>query len=511
MVSFFNSTLSAIAVKPYLKVYIVICINVFSANALAQKEQATIIFTSEMTEIGTVDRGGYPELATLLKEYRNKKNAIFFVFGGASIGPSALSSLDRGVHIIDILNSLEPDVMGVTKRDFSFLEDELSLRSYEAAFPFVLSNIIDENSKMNLDGISNSVIIQQNNYKMGVLSIIDDVAASEYGLKQITVLNPQKTIAQQAKLLRQQGADFVMLTYSGSYIKLEDFLTDHIVDFILHKDGYIKLSSGIKMPEHPNYVFLTELDQVAVIELNWQKNQPDTLKLNWHAVSLPSYSKDAEVLKQVTDYQTRLSGFMNERIGLTTKNINTSRKQVRTQENAFGNLIADAAKNYTGADIALINGGTIRGGAIYGANHVFTRGEITKELPFRNKLVLSEISGKNLLLALEWAVSDVDNVKGRFLQVSGIQFAYSVKKPVAHKVSRVMINQKPLVKNQLYKIAMTDYLINGGDGYNMFKSNQRLKFEGQMNKLVSNILIDYIRLKQKVSPVVSGRIIALTN
>jgi len=243
--------LSFSTLKAYWILSVVIFADLISSDALAQEEQAYIIFTADMTEIATADKGGYPELATILNEYRAKKSPTFFVFGGGSIGPSALSSLDRGVHIIDILNSLEPDVMSITKRDFSFLEDELSLRSYEAAFPFVASNIIEKRNKTNLDGLNNSVIIQQGNYKLGVLSILDNVSIEEYGLKRVTIVSPKKVIAKQAKLLRQQGANFVMLVYSGSNIKIDKFLKDGSVDFILYKDGYFKLLKDMKMPTNP--------------------------------------------------------------------------------------------------------------------------------------------------------------------------------------------------------------------------------------------------------------------
>ena len=39
--------------------------------------------------------------------------------------------------MIGILNSLQPDVLGLGRRDFMHKEDELVLRSGEAVFPIV--------------------------------------------------------------------------------------------------------------------------------------------------------------------------------------------------------------------------------------------------------------------------------------------------------------------------------------------------------------------------------------
>jgi 5'-nucleotidase/UDP-sugar diphosphatase len=89
----------------------------------------SIIFAAEMRDITDPVAGRYAELKTLVQSQRNHTPKTFLLFGGGSIGPSALSNLDRGAHIIDILNSVEPDAMGVSKREFTFSEDNLSLRA----------------------------------------------------------------------------------------------------------------------------------------------------------------------------------------------------------------------------------------------------------------------------------------------------------------------------------------------------------------------------------------------
>ena len=121
----------------------------------------TFVLTADMPNISDARTGRYANLQTLVKQQRQISETVFFIFGGGSIGPSALSSFDRGSHIIDILNSLEPDVMGVTKREFSFYEDELSLRSYEAPFPLVASNVIDNRVGRSPDGLHTSVSVEK--------------------------------------------------------------------------------------------------------------------------------------------------------------------------------------------------------------------------------------------------------------------------------------------------------------------------------------------------------------
>jgi len=175
--------------------------------------KARIVFTSEMPRIAETEQGDYAELATLLKQYRREPQPLFFLFGGDSLGPSTLSSFDRGAHIIDLLNLLEPDAMGVAKREFSFYEDELSQRSYEASFPLVASNLFDPITGANLDGLESSVLVQQGQVKIGVIAVLSPAAQQQYPLKRVMIFDPQTAVREQSALLRRAGAELVVLLY----------------------------------------------------------------------------------------------------------------------------------------------------------------------------------------------------------------------------------------------------------------------------------------------------------
>ena len=190
-----------------------------------------------MPNISEEQSGYYAQLQTLVKKYRERDGTVFFIYGGGSIGPSALSSFDRGSHIIDILNTIEPDVMGITKREFSFYEDELSLRSYEAAFPLVTSNVIDNRVGRALDGLNTSVLITKNNITLGVISVLHDRVIDEYQLSDIAIESPQKAILEEAKSLRQRGADIVLLHYSYPFPFVENLLAKHVVDVAFISDS----------------------------------------------------------------------------------------------------------------------------------------------------------------------------------------------------------------------------------------------------------------------------------
>ncbi len=474
-------------------------------TALA-KEKATLIFAAEMTEIATENKGGYPELATALKKQRQTLVPTFFLFGGGSLGPSTLSSLDRGTHIIDLLNSLEPHAMGIAKREFSFLEDELSLRSYEAAFPLVCSNVIDTLTQVNLDGLVESVVVRQGPYKLGVLSVLDKSTIEDYALSRIRITDQKLAIIKQSKKLRKQGVDLIVLMYSNYNQQIFELLSSNIIDLSLRRDEHYDSTNQLGIKIHPREVLLSKTSQIAIIHLSWKKGDSKSLLINWQPKSLSQYQKDPKVLRQVINYTDRLANLLKQKIGVLTTAMDTNLVEVRTRENSFANFITDALKNHTRAEIALLNGGTIRGEKKYPANYALTRKDISKELPFRNKAVLLKVTGRQVWSALENGFSLIEIVKGRFPQISGMKVKYNSKNPIGDRVISVEINGLPLIDNKFYTLATTDYLASGGDGYTMFKNTEQIKYASQMSRLVSDIVIDTIKMQKRISVGLDSRL-----
>ena len=101
----------------------------------------------------------------------------------------------------------------------------------------------------------------------------------------------------------------------------------------------------------------------------------------------------------------------------------------------MGNLVADAMKKAVGADIAITNGGGIRGDKLYAAGAKLTRKDILTELPFGNKTLMIEITGAQIKAALENGVSQIEKGAGRFPQVSGLAFTVEKAKPAGERVS----------------------------------------------------------------------------
>lgn len=460
-----------------------------------------------MPLIGDQQNGDYAELASFLRQKRAQPETTFFLFGGGSIGPSPMSAFDRGSHIIDVLNSLEPDAMGTTKREFSYFEDELSQRSYEAAFPIVASNVFDPITGGNLDGLTDTAIISKGGIKLGIVSLITQEVVREYLLERVQVLAPQQALVNSAKRLRDQGADIVVLLYANPLGFIDQALTSSIIDVAIFSDPHFDLASHGDLPAHQNSLALVSPGDVLDINLSWEDNGQAEINVESRELPLKQYSPDSIVNEQINGYTARLNRLLNEEIGEFTTKLDTTRPTVRTKESAFGNLLADSLREFMGTDIALINGGVIRGEKRYSKGDKISRRDIALELPFRSRVVVLEVTGAQLITALENGLSQIREQKGRFPQIAGLTVEYDSNAAPGSRIISVLYKNQRLRPSQLLTLATSDYLASGGDGYVSLRQAKQVNSSNRIAPLLADVLVNKIRSQRLVAPRTEGRLV----
>jgi 2',3'-cyclic-nucleotide 2'-phosphodiesterase (5'-nucleotidase family) len=483
----------------------VLWLSTFLSAAPINEKQLTLVFAGNMPDIGVHTYGTYAGLAGLLEKLRSQDPQTIFAFAGGSLGPSPLSSLDRGSHIIDILNTLEPDLMTLTKREFSYFEDELTLRSYEAAFPIISSNLYDPLIGRNLEGILTSLVVEKDNTKVGFISILDEEVVEEYLLKRVNVFEPRTVILEQINTLKQQGSELIVLVYSKERDYYKSLIAENQIDFALRVQSTGESNS---QPLSSNKVFSISYDEpFMLLQLSWQSDSNvKNLRIETPEVYYSNQPTAQTTSLLVDEYNQRLNRLLNQKIGFFGNQIQTSRDLVRTKEMPFGNFIADALKHYAQSDIGLINSGLIRGDKSYTKGAIISRRDIMTELPFRTHAAVVTLTGNQLKQILEKSVSEVEHTKGRFLQVSGVSFTYSVAKPAGERIQTILVNGNRLNPKKNYTVATSDYLANGGDGYNTFLNALKLDKSTQKPPLIADIVIRIIQQQKTIFPKMESRI-----
>jgi 5'-nucleotidase / UDP-sugar diphosphatase len=196
-------------------------------------------------------------------------------------------------------------------------------------------------------------------------------------------------------------------------------------------------------------------------------------------------------------------------IGSTTEKLEGAREVCRAMECSMGNLLADAILDRVadqGATIAFQNGGGIRASIDAGE---ITIGDVLTVLPFSNTLATVDISGADVIEALENGVSDVENGAGRFAQVAGLKYSFDLKQPAGSRVSDVLVKGEgdswvPIDEEATYTIVTNNYVRGGGDGYGTFaEGDNPYDFGPPLEQVVAEYIA---KLGGTYTPYTDGRI-----
>lgn len=98
--------------------------------------------------------------------------------------------------------------------------------------------------------------------------------------------------------------------------------------------------------------------------------------------------------------------------------------------------------------------------------------DLVNVIPMRDPLVVLQVTGEQVLQALENGVYMYPKLEGRFPQVAGISFAFDPRKPPGQRVDPylVRIGDEYLIRDQTYRLATKSYMHSGCDGYVMLKN-----------------------------------------
>jgi 2',3'-cyclic-nucleotide 2'-phosphodiesterase (5'-nucleotidase family) len=200
----------------------------------------------------------------------------------------------------------------------------------------------------------------------------------------------------------------------------------------------------------------------------------------------------------VKNANDQIKPILGEQVGTAPALVDRS----RGAESKMGDLVSDALRATYQVDVALQNSGGLRADFNVGP---ITKGDVFAVLPFGNIVVTGKLKGSDLLAALENGVSDVSGTAGRFVQLSGVRFAYDPAAPVGKRVLwAVMSDGKALDPNATYTVATNDFMTVGGDGYTSLTRMIDPISREQLWEAAAN----YVKSLGTVNPQTEGRIIA---
>ena len=235
------------------------------------------------------------------------------------------------------------------------------------------------------------------------------------------------------------------------------------------------------------------------------------------AILLSRYiTPDPELSDLIAELAAPIAELTSQRIGETSVALTgTSPRLCRIEECLLGVVITDAMLENTGADIVIQNGGGIRADIDEGE---VTLGEVLNVLPFGNLISTLDLTGADVIAALENGVSRVevdadgnpvvDGAAGRFPQVAGMRYTFDATQEAGSRIvsAEVMVDGEysAIDPEAVYRIATNDYMRSGGDGYSILETNAMNAYD--QGSPLDQVVADYIAANSPLSVELPGRV-----
>jgi 5'-nucleotidase/UDP-sugar diphosphatase len=488
----------------------------FARDALAADAiaRATFVLLSDFYRIGQDDdgRGGFARLAAVVGAERARADAekrrLFFVHAGDTLSPSLMSSVDFGAHMIALFNELGLDAFVPGNHELDFGKEVYLRRMGEARFPILAANLRDA-AGSSLPRHEDQLLVDVGEMKLALIGAAYDRTPIVSNSGDLVFADTRLTLRQRAEAARAAGADLVVAIIHADKETGAALMNGHVVDLVLsghNHDLHIDFDGRTALMESQadaSYLSVVDLD-VAVTASGrsrriawWPSFRPiDTAKV----------APDPGFAAKVATYEAGLAQVFDLEIATLVAPLDSRSQVVRSEEAAIGNLVADAMRKAASAEIAICNGGGIRGNRFYPVGTKLKRRDLVEELPFGNKTVTASVTGKAVVAALENGFSQLDRPSGRFPQVSGLVVMVDRSAPLGQRVRSVAVGGEPLDPSRLYRLATNDFLARGGDGYWMLAGEMRASTDSGV-RLVAQDVIAYIEASKLIEARTEGRIV----
>ena len=463
--------------------------------------------------------GGTARLISAVEDARARHSNTILLDGGDQFQGTLFYNLYKGKVAAEMMNKLGYDGMTVGNHEFD--DGPETLRAFMDAvnFPVLMANA-NVDMEPELKGkLHKSTTVLKNNKKIGLIGVVtEDVVDLSSPGDNIIFTDAVAAVQSEVDFLTEAGVNIIILLSHSSY-EVDKMIAANTtgVDVIVggHDNAYLSNVSDRAKGPYPTVVNGTQIVQAYAYgkflgELSVLFDEAGNVV---YATGEPitidgSVNENSQIVARLDELEEPITELKETIVGTVSNALTGDRAVCRVQECDMGNMIADAMRGAVidkGYTIALANSGGIR--ASLDAGEV-TLGEIMTILPFQNTLSTFKVTGQQLLTAIENGVSQVEDEKGRFPQVSGMRYTFNLAKPPNEgRVTSIEIDEdgswNALDLNKMYGMVSNNFIRGGGDGYKVFRSASEIYDFGPD---LADVVADYIKANPGYSGYTDNRI-----
>ncbi|KAL4233402.1 5'-nucleotidase [Mactra antiquata] len=444
--------------------------------------------------------GGVARRATKIKEIRGSHDNVLLLDAGDQFAGTMFFSVYRGKATSFFMSQLGYDAMCLGNHEFDLGVDPVVDFIDNATFS-VLSCNTDVTMEPKLQGkFTKSKTVVMDGETIGLIGFTTKYTAriSAPG-PTLSFGDEVECIKTEVNALKSQGINKIIALGHSGFLTDQEVAAIDDIDIVVGGHTNTFLYNGAPPSnEKAAGPYPVEIDQpsggkglvvqdfmwgkyLGYINLTFDDNGVVTNYAGNPILLDGTTAEDAVILQKVSTWKQPLAEEAAKVVGYTNVVLSDDGDSCVKEECNLGNLITDAIVEYhlsydhpntqwAPAAIAFWNGGGIRASLNKGN---ITNGNIRTVMPFSNVIDLVTLKGKHLREQLEYSAAERGD--GGFMQMSGIHVEYNLDMPAGQRVSSVEVrclacdvpSYSPLQNNKEYKVFISNFILGGGDGYNI--------------------------------------------
>ena len=520
-----------------------------SSSKPVQDKDIVLLFTSDV-HCG-IDKGiGYESLMAYKKLLVGNDNYVALLDSGDAISGDFIGAVSKGEYIIDIMNEVGYDFMALGNHEFDYNTDVLSQRIYEFHGEVLSCNFRYIGHKQDkFTEVRPYKVVSYGPTKVGFVgvttpyTIVDSTPSYfmedgeyVYSFSNSYTEELYQCVQTNVDACYKEGADYViLLSHLGNttdnipYRSIDVINNTKKITAVFDGHSHRELNEEVKDMEGRVVPLLEPGYQMSKVgQLTIKKDQTIETKL---VESIED--KDPYMTAVIESISRKVEDLANEVVATSDLTLSISgeegTRKVRNREMPIGNLVSDAYRIVSEAQIGVVNGGGIRSDLKAGD---ITFSDIKAVHPFGNRVDVVMATGQQIADYLEFTSSkteadyyqeDAEGKKspkgenGCFAQVSGLKYTIDTSIPSSIKtddrgmfvsvdgtrrVKDIKVledgNYLDLDLSKSYLVASHNYLIEeGGDGASMFMNAPLVK---------KDLMLDYEILVKYIVDVLNGQL-----
>ncbi len=483
-------------IKRLLSVFVIaITMLSISCVSLPKISEATLTIahtndTHARVKEGKYDGMGFAKIATKVAELRAENPNFLLLDAGDTFHGTSFANLSEGETIAKIINMIGYDALAAGNHDFNYGYERLLELNEMTEAPILAANVLGEDGKSILPSY---IIKDVNGLLVGIFGLSTPETVAKTHPNNTMGLTFEEPI-EYAKMMVEELEGKVHVIIAVAHLGVdegetpENWLSTTVarevdgIDVMIDGHSHTKLEEG-KVAGDTLVVQTGNYDKnLGLVNLTY-KDGVITVKADLFTKDeAAEVAEDAKIMALVEEIEAANKVLLEEVVGNTDVALDGERANVRTGSTNMGVLITNALLDVTGAQISLQNGGGIRTSIDAGP---VTKGEIISVLPFGNTVVVKEITGAQVIEAIENGISAYPGASGAYPHMGGLTFTFDESLPAGSRVLEVLLTDGSAIDpTAMYTVATNDFTAAGGDNYSMFKDAKTVSEFGTLDDIV---------------------------